>query len=141
VIIGAGGAARAAAFALARERPNKMTILNRTPEKAAELACSVRSKYGTMAEGRGIVFPQSADILVKAVPGDIPVPKGFIRKAMTVMDMAYGPGELIRMAETAGAVAIPGTEMLLHQGAAQFWLFTGHEAPLDVMRAALGGTA
>jgi shikimate dehydrogenase len=58
---------------------------------------------------------------------------------MTVLDAVYDPldTKLLKDARRIGAKAIAGTEMLLYQGAAQFKLFTGEDAPVDVMRAAL----
>ncbi len=143
MLLGAGGAARAAAFALASCGPKSLTILNRTLDKAVELAGSVGEFYSIEAKGCNSDFIGNTkpDIFVNATPGKQVLPDGFLRRGMTVLDMAYGPSEteLIRQAREAGARAIPGTEMLLHQGAEQFRLFTGRDAPLDVMRRAVGG--
>lgn len=143
VLLGAGGAARAAAFALAGLRPKSLTILNRTPGRAVELAGSVGEFYGIDADGResDSLGNTNPDILVNATPGNPVLPDGLLRSGMTVLDMAYGLSEtdLIRQAREAGTNAVPGTEMLLRQGAEQFRLFTGRDAPLEVMRRAIGG--
>jgi shikimate dehydrogenase len=62
-----------------------------------------------------------------------------LKGSMVVLDMVYRPLEtrLLKDAATAGSVCVSGLEMLLHQGVAQFEIWTGHEAPVEVMRQAL----
>ena len=62
-----------------------------------------------------------------------------LRKSMVVLDMVYRPLEtrLLEDAATAGSTCVSGLEMLLHQGVVQFETWTGHEAPVEVMRQAL----
>jgi shikimate dehydrogenase len=140
-IIGAGGAARAAAFALAAEGAARIDVVNRTPEMARELAAAVSGAHGTEARWGGpdetMSAARGAEILINATPAaEAGLP---LRMGMAVLDMAYGTSEteLMRAARAVGAVAVPGTEMLLRQGALQFELFTGRPAPVGVMRMAL----
>lgn len=150
VVIGAGGAAKAIAVSLALERAGKISVLNRTPAAAEEIAATVRIISGSRIETAGLERMEEAladaDILINATPigmsGISPrtvVPKDLFRRNMNVFDMVYEPLETQHLldARMAGARTIPGVEMLLHQGAVQFKLFTGRDAPLDVMRAAL----
>ena len=150
VLLGAGGAARASAIALAMEGASSIYIINRTLSKAQELAEVVRSVSDTNVTTSNIEdledLTGQLDILINAtsmgmisVDKTLQIPEYFITSDMAVLDMVYDPieTELIRCARKVGAKAIPGTEMLLHQGALQFKLFTGRDAPLEVMRDAL----
>ena len=87
-----------------------------------------------------------ADILVNATPVGMwpdteasPVPAAVLHQRLTVFDAVYNPRmtRLLADARTAGAKIVPGDKMLLYLAAAQFELFTGREAPLKVMAAAL----
>ena len=150
VLLGAGGAARAIAVSLGLNGAAEIRILNRTPESAKDLAEAVRKISGTAVETSGLDSMEEAladaDILINATPVGMKgvrkksiVPADLIEQHMAVFDIVYEPMEtkLLFEARKIGARAIPGTEMLLHQGALQFKLFTGRDAPLDVMRAAL----
>ncbi|HKI80415.1 MAG TPA: shikimate dehydrogenase, partial [Pseudodesulfovibrio sp.] len=69
----------------------------------------------------------------------IPVPEAMVGNFAVVMDIVYSPlrTTLLRQAEEAGCLTINGLAMLLHQGAAQFEMWTGKAAPLEVMRTTL----
>lgn len=141
-LLGAGGAARAAAYGLTR-RGAKLTIYNRTLSKARSLA----DEFGAEARSlRDLAEVKTMDIVVNATsvglsPNDqaTPLNKSFITDKQIVFDAIYSPIEtrLIREARQQGAQVVYGTEMLLRQGLAQFKLFTGREAPEDAMRQAL----
>ena len=70
---------------------------------------------------------------------DIPVSKEDIKKGMVVMDAVYNPikSNLLLVAESKGCVTIDGVSMFVYQGAAQFELWTGRKAPIDLMRKAV----
>lgn len=141
VVIGAGGAARAVVHALVSEGA-RVHVVNRTLDKARELATPLAATHGPLADlGR-----LDCDILVNCssatmsdVNGQSPVPEHAIRPEMVVMDAVYKPiqTELVRAATRRGARAIHGGRMLLHQAAGQFQLYTGVAAPLAVLDAAL----
>lgn len=139
-IIGAGGAARAAAYAVT-SKGAKVTIYNRTFEKAKELA----EEFGGIAFGiddlENIV---NADIVINTTSVGLKnknktiLPKEFISKNQIIFDAVYGDEtQLLKDAKEKGAMTIAGIEMLLYQGVEQFKLYTGHDAPIDVMRKVL----
>lgn len=141
-LFGAGGAARAMAYGVL-ERGARLTIFNRTIEKAQKLVAEL-SPHG---EVRYEMTPKYSlddfDIILNATSlgmgeqvNETPVPKEFIQKNHIVFDAVYSPYEtrLLREAKEQGATVIHGTEMLLHQGMAQFELYTGRKAPEVVMR-------
>jgi shikimate dehydrogenase len=92
---------------------------------------------GAIAESNVLV--NATPVGMSGIESETLVPKGLIRRNMDVFDIVYEPMEtqLIKDAKNIGTRTIPGTEMLLHQGALQFKLFTGRDAPIDVMRRAL----
>lgn len=150
LLLGAGGAAKAIAFAFAEEI-GELVILNRAAEKAAELAAALNRVFGKKIVG-GALSPsavqqnlQDADILVNATSvGMHPnvtqslVQPQWLRPDLAVMDIVYNPVEtkLAKDAKAAGAKVISGVEMLIHQGAASFEIWTGCPAPVEVMRQA-----
>lgn len=140
IILGAGGAARAAAVAL-EERGARVRILARNREKATQVGAEV----GCAAGDLNVLLNTQWDILVNATPvggGSLAeqtlVPKALLKKGATVLDMVYDPLEtrLLREAAQQGCVVISGFEMLLAQAAAQFEVWTGAEAPVEAMRSA-----
>jgi shikimate dehydrogenase len=141
LLVGAGGAARAIGFGLLEAGANVL-LTNRTREKGIELARQLGCKFIDTAALPGI----KADALVNAtsvgmVPAveRTPVPAELLGNYPVVMDIVYAPLQtrLLREAGEAGCEVIDGLAMLLYQGAAQFELWTGREAPLSVMRAVL----
>lgn len=140
LILGAGGAARAAAAAL-EERGASVRILARNREKAVQVGAEV----GCAAGDLGVLLNSQWDILINATPvggGSLAeqtlVPKALLKSGGIVLDMIYDPLEtrLLREATQAGCTVISGFEMLLAQAAAQFEVWTGSEAPVDAMRSA-----
>lgn len=145
VVVGAGGAGRAIAFALADEGMD-VDVVNRTVETARELAASLPATVA--ASGHGLdalsTLLADADVLVNATSVGMeenrsPVPRKALHGEMAVFDAVYRPIEtrLLREARVAGATTVDGAAMLLHQGAAAFEHWTGERAPLDAMDDAL----
>jgi len=148
VILGAGGAARAIAFALCDQKVQSVHVINRSEARARMLADSIGSAAAIHGgEGKITEAMQDADIIINATSagmigpaaGQSPVPSELIGGGMTVMDIVYQPLEtrLLTEARMAGARTVDGLGMLVHQGAIQFELFTGKEAPVNVMREAI----
>lgn len=149
LILGAGGAARAAAVTLARQG-YALTIVARRPERGEELAQDVRLGLRQPAAIQTIPWDtlSRADLtgvrlLVNCTPvgmwphsDESPWPPDLaIPPAAVVYDMVYRPAEtqLMQQARQAGATAFNGLGMLVRQGAAAFTLWTGREAPADIM--------
>ena len=136
VVLGAGGAAAAAVYALL-SLSIEVTVLNRTVSAARELAGRFGCESGPL-EAFDRIAP---DIVINATPvGMGPDKKSLLRKGqlkafMTVFDLVYTPPEtpLIRLARNAGCRTIPGTEMFARQAAAQFRHFTGISVPLEMV--------
>ncbi|MGQ9623897.1 MAG: shikimate dehydrogenase [Candidatus Bathycorpusculaceae bacterium] len=147
LILGAGGAARAVAFALC-EKASGMTILNRTQEKAEILAEELSKNFGKKIKHGGFNEEtlkrevKKADILVNATSAgmapqenETPVNMKLLHPNLTVFDLVYNPPEtrLLREAKAIGAKTVDGICMLVHQGALSFKIWTGRKAPVDVM--------
>jgi len=149
LIVGAGGAAKSIAMALAGAGAAKIKILNRTVEKAEIIVGLIRSRYAgcvvSIGEIDKPVEARQCDLIVNATsvgmaanPG-LPLAPDLIRSGQIVYDVIYWPAEteFLRLAKTRGAAAVNGTGMLLHQGAAAFTIWTGLAAPIAEMAAAL----
>lgn len=144
-LVGAGGAGRAIAFALA-EKGATVAIANRTERKAENLADEV-NEVGA-AGGYGLdalndIVP-GADIVVNAttvgMEEDVsPVPADTLREHHVVFDAVYTPlrTRLLRDAAEAGATTVEGAWMLVYQGAEAFEIWTGRDAPVEAMNDAL----
>jgi shikimate dehydrogenase len=145
VLVGAGGAARAIAFALAGEGAT-VDIVNRTVERAEKLADEVRNVGEVTAhplDELGDVVPD-ADIVINATTVGMgedvsPVPADALRPHHVVFDAVYTPLEtrLLRDSADAGATTVDGAWMLVYQGAEAFEIWTGKTAPVEKMNAAL----
>ncbi|MEJ2210271.1 MAG: shikimate dehydrogenase [Anaerolineae bacterium] len=148
LVLGAGGAARAVVHALAGAGC-AVIVHNRTAERAARLCADLGAAAEVplaVAQSLTGLDPDAVDLLVNATPlgqwpaaGGSPWPQSLPLPAhWTVFDLVYNPLEtrLLARARAAGAIAVDGLEMLVHQGALSFTLWTGRAAPLDVMRAA-----
>jgi len=147
-LIGAGGAARACGFGMV-EKGARLTIFNRTIEKAEILARELDSKVEVRSLDQVPEEMEGYDIIMNATTmgmgkneGISPLPKSAIDEHHLVFDAVYSPFEtqLLKDATEQGATIIHGTEMLLHQGTEQFKLYTGQEAPENVMREVLMNT-
>lgn len=146
VVLGAGGAGRAIAYALAKSGSN-VTILNRDALKAAELAEKIK-KTGLKAKSGSLdrleTEIKNATTLCHVTPvgmqeGKSMVPARLLRPDLTVMDAVYKEKDtrLITDAKKAGCITVPGLQMLLYQGRLSFERWTGRKAPMDVMEKAL----
>ena len=150
VLLGAGGAARAVAFALAKEA-DELSILNRTLVSAAELADLLKQEFDanviayTLSPLAVKANVADADLLINATSvGMKPnakqtlVAPEWFKPDLAVMDIVYDPikTKLAKDAKAAGAKVVSGVEMLIYQGAASFEIWTGCSAPVEVMRKA-----
>jgi len=139
LLFGAGGAARAAAFALAQAGSN-VCLCARRPERARALARAV----GGQAVGRADLAHEFFDAIVNCTPigmhphGGSPLGRAELN-CRIVMDMVYRPREteLLQLARRKGIEIISGVEMFLAQGFAQYEIWTGERAPEGAMRRAV----
>lgn len=147
VLLGAGGAAKAIAHQAAQD-VDELVILNRTEDKAKKLAESLQSGDAKVT-GKALSLDvlknelADADILVNATSvgmhpnvNNSPVPSDLLRSDLCVMDIVYNPlnTRLLDDAKSAGAKVVSGVEMLIHQGAVTFEIWTNCPAPVDVMK-------
>jgi shikimate dehydrogenase len=142
LVLGAGGSARAAVWALAGLGAT-LSLWNRTPERADELARELTGSRVSDAEARAGDF----DVIINCTAvgmadedpfAELPLDPERLEAGMTLVDLVYAGSEsrLVREAREGGATAIDGLEVLVRQGADSLRLWTGQEPPLEVMRAA-----
>lgn len=151
VIFGAGGAARAISVELAVAGADHITLVNRISDRAPALVAHLREKTGVAADSaawRGeYAVPPDTQLLVNAtsialapnVTDLVPVDYSTIRASTLVCDVIPNPPDtpFLKSARAAGATTLDGLDMLVYQGAIAFKMWTGHDAPIDVMRGAL----
>ena len=141
LVLGAGGSARAVVWALREAGAAEVSVYNRTPERAAELATA----FGVRHAGR----PAPADLLVNctSVGLDPSTTEEGALEALgltgyepppTVADLVYGarPTPLARWAQDGGSRVVDGLEVLVRQGARSLERWTAREVPVDSMRRA-----
>ena len=153
LVLGAGGAARAVAYALLAEGAAGVVIANRSLARARILAGELGARFPSRVEALPVdaeaLAPllgadASVDLLVNCTslgmahgpdPDASPVPAGLIPSTALVYDLVYNPQEtpLLAAARCAGARTLGGLPMLVYQGAAAFRMWTGRDAPIDVM--------
>jgi shikimate dehydrogenase len=162
LVLGAGGSARAAVWALLDAGAAEVRVWNRTPQRArelcAELGATPAGPAGPAATTAGLAATTvatttattagPADILVNCTavgldggsPFDrLPITPDGLARHRCVVDLVYAPGgtELIAQARARGVATVDGLELLVAQGALSFEQFTGIRPSLDVMRAAV----
>lgn len=155
LVLGAGGSARAAVWALKRAGA-LVEIWNRTPEKAQRLAAKLgvavesTGSRSDHADGRYVVEGGEFDLLVNCTTvglasasestdlEPLPLDADSVRDTHVVVDLAYGPSPtpLIAAATSRGARVVDGLDVLVHQGAASLRIWTGRNPPLEAMRRA-----
>jgi shikimate dehydrogenase len=149
VVLGAGGGARAVVYGLITEGFGRVIVFNRHLHRAEALVrhfgrSAAHMELRAMPWHESIIEAELAKtrVLVNATSvgleaDESPIEAGLIPPDLLVLDLLYARTRLLRDAEAAGCTIMDGELMLLHQGAAAFTLWTGIEAPLDVMAEAL----
>jgi len=142
-ILGAGGAARAAAFALAEAEATSITILNRTASRAESLASDGQKFFPNVKFAvNALAMLSEATLIINATSVGMsphadasPMPTRFPCGAVA-FDMVYRPPRtmFLRDADRDGARGVGGIAMLVHQGALALELWTGRRAPVETMR-------
>ena len=140
-LIGAGGAARAVGFGIVQEG-GRLTVINRTRQSGESLAADLNCEFKSLTDIKRL----SCQIVINATSvgmtpheDSTPVRTDLLENGMTVMDLVYNPLDtcFLREARKKGCVVVDGVSMFVHQGAAQFELWTGQTAPVAVMRQAV----
>ncbi len=147
IVIGAGGAGRAVVYGLVKRRPGKITIANRTCERAVALAEEVGGKYRStrlVATGLDIkehirdchLLVNTTSVGMEGAKGWLVVPIEGLPQDAIVSDIVYRPLDtpLVKEAERLGLKVHRGLGMLVHQAALSFELWTGKKPSLDAMR-------
>ncbi len=144
LVLGAGGGARAAVWALLDAGASEVSVWNRTPERAEQLARELGARaVSVAAPAELLVNCTSVGLISSASAGDQLNQLGLSFDQLSgypnVVDLVYSSRTtaLLAAAQAHGARAVDGLEVLLAQGALSFELWTGRSAPLEVMRAAL----
>jgi shikimate dehydrogenase len=137
LVLGAGGSARAVAYALREAGAARVAVWNRTPERAVTIA--------TDLEVEAVDRPIAADLLVNCTSvgladgefKELPLGADALGTYATVADLVYRAGGtgLVAQARRLGCTVVDGLEVLVRQGAMSLQAWTGLEAPIDVMRA------
>jgi len=156
LVAGAGGAARAVVVALAEARATSVAVISRTFSRALRLVEELRPHCGDSElsalpdeYASWALSSSGCDLLVNCTPAgsgpvsggddqESAVPLGVLNSGMLVYDLVYVPAEtpLMAAARSCGARVLGGLPMLIYQGAASFRMWTGRDAPVDVMFAA-----
>jgi len=140
-VLGAGGTARAIGYGIL-EAGGRIRIYNRSKKRGGKLALKLHSAFSPIND----LKTTSCRIIINTTPvGMVPliedtlIKKESLEKEMLVMDAVYNPIEtrLLKEARKAGCNTINGVSMFVYQGAAQFELWTGHAAPVDIMKKAV----
>ncbi|RAH85576.1 NAD(P)-binding protein [Aspergillus japonicus CBS 114.51] len=153
LVLGAGGAARAAVYALLQANFARIVIANRTVAKAETIVRDfegLTGPNGFKCETVAVAYPVPAgggvkpDVVIGTVPGDVVAETEVAglfagREKGLVVEMAYKPRVtgLMRAGRQAGWEVQDGLEVLLRQGFVQYALWTGREAPVQVMRGSI----
>lgn len=148
LVLGAGGAAKAICFALAKDA-ERIIIVNRTEKRALDLACKVTRQTGTRIEGKKLenrvleIETKKADILINTTPigmspntTEVPISIEFLHDELFVFDLIYNPMKtrLIKNAEEVGCKTLGGLDMLINQGALAFEWWTGISPDTNLIR-------
>lgn len=149
-VIGAGGAARGIVYALLKERPASITIVNRTVERAEELASSFSgfgsggaARLDAASNDRMEELCGATDIVINTTSvgmfpnvEESPVPGEWLRRGAVASDLIYNPLQtaFLKAAEAQGCIEHGGLGMFIYQGAYAFEYWTGQSAPAAAMR-------
>ena len=154
LVLGAGGAARAVVYALSQAGAAGVSVWNRHPERAQALVGDLGSRGAAvplMAVDEP--DPRQADLIVNATSVGMPAPGAasgdelrtfkelrlsadYLHERQVIVDLVYRDGgtPLVRAARALGLCSVDGFDVLVHQGAASFELWTGRPAPIEAMR-------
>jgi shikimate dehydrogenase len=143
LVLGAGGSARAAAYALRGAGAARVAVWNRTPERAARIAEDLCVE--------AVMEPFAAELLVNCTSvglhdgafKDLPISADALGDSTIVADLVYRVGgtALVEEARRRGCAVVDGLDVLIRQGALSFEAWTGREAPIAAMRDGARGSS
>lgn len=144
LLFGAGGASRAALFALKKLGVERIIVTNRNEKRGVSLADEFQADFVPFAKLNKAFF-RDFELFINATPIGLPSAGGadypfsfeVFSERHTVFDMVTRETKLLSSAQAKGAKTVPGIRMLLHQALPQFEYFTQQEAPQEVMETAL----
>ncbi len=145
LVLGAGGAARAALVSLLDSEVSEVLLLNRTVDRARAVSRRIGGEKVRVVERAQGVEGLDFDLVVNTTrlglssDDPLPVDLGLLSRAGAVMDLVYGPEAtpFVRAAEALGIRAADGLEMLVQQGAVSFERWWDQPAPVEAMRGAI----
>lgn len=145
-LLGAGGAGRAVAVQSALSGIENIFICDKMQSRVEDLVKSVPGNKAIPVSGRDDIKDavKDSDIIVNATPiglradDPISIPVKFIPRGRLVYDVIYNPSKTKLLKQVKGCETTNGLGMLLYQGANAFSIWTGKEAPVEVMRKAIG---
>lgn len=142
LVLGAGGAAKAILYSLRRVGVTRILVTNRTEAKAKQIMADASCEYVTWNarhETKAEIIVNATSIGMSPDDGQMPFDLNKTPSCRAVMDVVVSPMEslFIRTAASRRLDVVPGYKMSLYQAAAQFRLYTGVDAPLDVMERAI----
>jgi shikimate dehydrogenase len=138
VLLGAGGSARAIGFGLLQQGA-QVVLSSRTESRGRALATDLGCFWCPLTDTdtlHGDALINATSVGMQPESDASPVPAAILSRFQVVMDIVYAPlaTRLLMEAKAAGCQVINGLEMLLYQGVAQFELWTGKPAPVELMR-------
>ena len=133
VILGAGGAARAAAYGLVKSNAKNVTIMNRTCGRAKRTSQRLGCNSAPLENAEKIM--NQCDILISCIPShSCIINPDFLTKSLVIMDANYKDSSFIHNARAKGCMTVSGLEWLYYQALPAFFLFTGQEILPDLQR-------
>jgi len=151
LLLGAGGASRGIAYALAKEGISELSVANRTEERAAELAEAMKHYTDTRSLGMDRVKELVArvDVIINTTSAgmhpaveETPMDPSLLHDGLLLSDLIYNPRitRFLKEGEARGAAIHSGLGMFIYQGAYAFEYWTGQDAPVAVMREVVEGS-
>ncbi|MEI7888968.1 MAG: shikimate dehydrogenase [Actinomycetes bacterium] len=141
LVLGAGGSARAAAYAAVSGAAAEVSVWNRTPERAIALAASIDGVGDVAEAGRPDVVINATSVGLTSGDKivDLPLEKGDLGDCRLLVDLVYGEHQtpIASLGEELGLTVVDGLEILVRQGALSIEIWTGGLPSLDVLREAV----
>jgi shikimate dehydrogenase len=127
-VLGAGGAARAAAYSLLKSGAKRVVLMNRTEEKAINAARKLGCEHTSIAKAKEVI--RNSDLLISCIPShQNKIKPDYLKEGLTVLDANYRAPHLLQAARAKGCRTIDGREWLIYQAFPAFFRFTGQVVP------------